>query len=126
MNRGIANAAALVRLQLQKEAKVLRTARKVLSGAGKAWGEGASAIGKSVTRQMRESGSRHAGTVGGLTAAALKAAPVAGAGYVGYKAFEPEVHSAKERLKDALRGRVALFKARRRAVMPYYHEGRFQ
>lgn len=129
MNRGIACAGFLVRRQLEKEAAVrdvLRGARKAVSGAHKAWGEGASAIGGSVSRQLAQAGKPYAGTAGKLTSGALKAAPIVGLGYLGYKAFEPEVQSAKHRLGEALRGRIALFKARRRAVMPYYHEGRFQ
>lgn len=126
MNTKLAQAGILVRRQLAKEAKALRSARKVLSGARKAWEEGAEAIGGSVGRQLEEAGKKGGRRYGRYTTKALKAAPVVGAGYVGYKTFEPEVHSAKRRLGEALRGRVELFKARRRAVMPYYHEGRFQ
>lgn len=106
--------------------KAVRAGGKVLSGAGKAWGEGASAIGKSVTKQMQGAGMKHSRKAGAVTSGALKAAPWIAGGYLGYKAFEPEVHSAKRRLGDAVRGRVALYKARRRASLPYYHEGRFQ
>lgn len=126
MNNGIARAGELVRQELEKRAGAVRGARKVLSGARRAWGEGAEAIGGSVGRQLEGAGKSYGRKAGKLTTTALKAAPVAGLGYLGYKTFEPEVHSAKRRLGDALRGRVALFKARRRAVMPYYHEGRFQ
>lgn len=136
MNRGLSVAGFIARSHLEKEAgvakgvegigKVIRGTGKTIAGAGKAWGEGATAIGKSVTRQMQEAGMKHSRKAGKFTSGALKAAPIIGAGYLGYKAFEPEVHSAKRRLGDAMRGRIELFKARRRAALPYYHEGRFQ
>lgn len=136
MNQGLLVAGFLARSQLRKEAavaegvlgagKLIQGAGKALAGAGKAWGEGATAVGKSVTKQMQGAGMRHSRKAGKFTSGALKAAPILGAGYLGYKAFEPEVHSAKRRLGEAMRGRVALFKARRRAALPYYHEGRFQ
>lgn len=126
MNRGIALAGALVRYQLSKQAGVARKARRILSGARQAWNEGATAIGSSVGRQLSAAGKPYGKSTGKLTTTALKAAPIAGLGYLGYKTFEPEVHSAKRRMGEAIRGRVALFKARRRAVMPYYYEGRFQ
>jgi hypothetical protein len=136
MNTGLAVAGFIARSRLEKTAivaegilgagKVVRGAGKALTGAGKAWGQGAEAIGQSVTKQLGEAGVKGARTKGKLTSGALKAAPWLAGGYLGYKAFEPEVHSAKQRLGQALRGRVALFKARRRAALPYYHEGRFQ
>lgn len=140
MNEGIARAAFIVRCHMRKQAgvantganavlgagKAIQTTGRALTGAGRAWGEGASAAGRSVTRQMRGAKMRHSRLAGGLTSGALKAAPWLAAGYLGYRAFEPEVHSAKHRLGQAVRGRVALYKARRRAAMPYYNEGRFQ
>ena len=126
MNRGIALAGMIVRYQLNKQAGTARKVRRVLSGARRAWNEGATAIGGSVGQQLSAAGKPYGRRAGKMTTTALKAAPIVGAGYLGYRAFEPEVHSAKRRLGEAVRGRVALFKARRRAVMPYYHEGRFQ
>lgn len=137
MNRGIANAGILVRYQLEKEAGpvgdiaggvggLVHATGKGISGASKAWGEGADAFGRSVTEQARRAGVGGARMKGRAASGALKALPVLGLGYLGYKAFEPEVRSAKHRLGRALRGRWQLFKARRRASMPYYHEGRFQ
>jgi len=136
MNRGLAVAGFIARHRLEKVAvlaealvgagKAVRTAGKGLAGAGKAWSAGATATGKSVTKQMQAAGMKNPRATGKLTAGVLKAAPLAAGGYLGYKAFEPEVQSAKHRLGQALRGRVALFRARRRAALPYYHEGRFQ
>ncbi len=136
MNHGLAVAGFIARRRMEKVAivadailgagKAVRGLGKGIAGASKAWGEGASTIGKSVTKQMQGAGMKHSRKSGKAISGALKAAPVVGAGYLGYKAFEPEAHSAKRRLGQALRGRVALFKARRRASMPYYHEGRFQ
>lgn len=140
MNTGLALAGLIVRRYLEKEAgaadlaargvlgagKVLRGAGKTLVGANKAWGEGSKAVGKSVTQQLTRHGIRGAGIKGQAVGGALKAAPWLVGGYYGYKAFEPEVQSAKQRLGHAIRGRVATFKARRRAASPYYHQGRFQ
>lgn len=138
MNRGIARAALIARMH--KEAgvtdaaargvlglgAVARGVGKTVAGAGKAWGKGSEAIGRSVSQQLSQAGVRGAGLKGRAVSGALKAAPVGVAGYYGYQAFKPEVESAKARLGQALRGRYQLFKARRRAAMPYYHEGRFQ
>lgn len=136
MNRGLSIAAFIARCEMQKEAgigeavvkggKGVQAVGRSVAGLGKAWGEGAESMGRSVTRQMRDAGKKGAGTAGALTSGALKAAPWLAGGYVGYKAFEPEVHSAKRRLGDAVRGRIALYRARRQQVAPYYHEGRFR
>lgn len=140
MNVGIARAGFIARCYMKKEAagvsdllahgvlgagKAVRGAGKALTGAGKAWGKGSEAIGQSVTQQLQQAGVRGARSKGALTTAGLKTAPWLVGGYYGYKTFEPEVQSAKQRLGQAVRGRIALFKARRRAAMPYYHEGRF-
>lgn len=136
MNRGIELAGFIARYHKEKLAgvsdvlvgagKVVNKAGKAVTGAGKAWGEGAEAVGKSVGSQLQQAGVKGARTKGALATGALKAAPWVAGGYLGYKAFEPEVHSAKQRLGEAVRGRIELFKARRRASMPYYHQGRFQ
>lgn len=140
MNYGIARAGLIARFHMRKSAGVgdllargavgagqlAQATGKGLTGAAKAWGKGSEAVGRSVTGQLQQAGIKGARTKGMMASGVMKVAPVAVGGYYGYEAFKPEVHAAKQRLGQALRGRVELFKARRRAAMPYYHQGRFQ
>lgn len=140
MNYGIARAGLIARFHREKTAstgdliargvlgagQAAQTAGRGLTGAAKAWGGASKTFGKSVGEQLQRAGVRGAHSKGRMAGMAMKVAPVAVGGYYAHETFKPEIHSAKQRLGQALRGRMELFKARRRAAMPYYHEGRFQ